>query len=123
MADEKIIDWPTLTDAEADDNTRLIATGRASDGKLYQVTVAQGKLIFSTKKYKYTATGAEGTTITIAALAGRYILAIFREGMCLYEVTSPTVPDTVEFTFDSTNITLGLAANAGERFLVLYKNI
>ena len=124
MADSLIKDLPTvLSDAQVDDNTKLLPFGNNTTGVAGQGSMGQVKLATSTKKEKYVATGAEGTTITIAILAGRYILAIFREGSCLYEVTSPTVPDNVEFTFDSTNIELGLATNPGERFLILWKNI
>lgn len=117
----KINAFPTLTDGQVDDNTKLVGLGIASTGKMYSGTVEQLKKIFSTQKFKYVATGSEGTTLTIATIAGKYILAIFREGMAMYEVSSS--PDSTEFIWNSTTITLGLAANPGERFLILYKNI
>lgn len=124
MADSLIKDLPTvLSDAQVDDNTRLLPFGNNTTGEAGQGSVGQLKLAISTHKYQFAATGAEGTTLTIAVLAGRYVLDVIREGACLYEVTSPTVPDTVEYTWDSTNIELGLATNPGERFIIHYKNV
>jgi hypothetical protein len=45
---------------------------------------------------------------------------ISREGQVMDEVDED--PDTVQFIFDGTTITLGLAVTMpGERFLILYK--
>ena len=119
MSDETIKDFTVLTDAQVNDDTKLIPFGTASTGKMGTGTTAQAKLIFSCQRAKYTATGTEGTTLTIAAIAGRTIIAIFREGALIYDVDSD--PDSTEYIWDSTNITLGLAANPSERFLILYK--
>lgn len=121
MADEKIIDWPALSDAQAEDSTRLIASGVTGTGKLFRMTVGQQKKVYSPQTVYYTADGSEGSTLTISALAGRQILGIWKEGLMLYPVAS--APDSVSYTFDSTNIGLGLATNPGERYGILYKVI
>mgnify|MGYP001569443832 CR=1 FL=1 len=118
---KKVNELTALTTAQVDDNTKLWPVGVASTGLLNSCTTAQMKLTFATQKVKYVATGAEGSTITIAALAGKEILLIMRESGPLFEVVSS--PDPAEFVWDSTNITLGAAVGgAGERFLILYKN-
>lgn len=111
-----------LSDSQVAEDGRLSPLGDPATGQLYKVTMAQLKKAMSTQKYLYTATGAEGTTITPSSIAGKNIIVIFREGSPLYEVDSS--PDEVEFTWDGTDVTLGLAVNyAGERFLFLYNNI
>lgn len=69
---------------------------------------------------EYVATGAEGTALTIAALAGKKIIFISRENGVLYKVSNN--PDTAEYTWDGTTITFGLAVPVGARFLILYRN-
>jgi hypothetical protein len=116
---KRIDQLSTLTDSQVAEDSRLLAIGDPSTGQLYKCTQAQLKAVYSTQSYKHTADGSEGTTLTIEALAGKTIIAIYREGMALYEVDSS--PDTVEFTWDGTDIVLGLGVNyAGERFLILY---
>lgn len=112
---------PQLTDAQVDDSTRVLPIANVTSGIANFGSIGQIKKVTSTQRIKYVATGAEGTTLSISALAGRYILGIWREGACLYDVLS--APDSAEYIWDSTNITLGLATNAGERFLILWKNI
>ena len=116
----KITELDSLTQAQANDDTRLMALGDASTGRLYKITLAQAKTIFSTFVAKHTATGSEGTTLTIVALAGKDIISITREGGPLIEVDSS--PDPAEFTWNGTNIVLGTATTAGERFLIQYKS-
>lgn len=111
-----------LTDDQVAEDGRLVPIGDPSTGRLYKGTMTQLKKALSTQKHLYTATGSEGTTITIAALAAKNIIVIFREGSPLYETDSS--PDEVEFVWDGTDVTLGSAVNyAGERFLFLYNNI
>jgi hypothetical protein len=120
MADKKIIEFAVPTDAQVADSTMLWVIGDPVTGLLYHVTGAQAKRAFGTYKKKYTTNGTEGDTLTISELANKEILLISREGQVMYEVDED--PDTVEFVFDGTSITLGLAVTAaGERFLILYK--
>lgn len=116
----KISELDALTTVLANDDTRLMPIGDASTGRLYKITLAQAKVIFSTFTHKHTATGSEGTTLTIGALAGKDILSISRDGMGLIEVD--TTPDPAEFTWDLTDIELGTTVTAGERFLIQYKS-
>jgi hypothetical protein len=121
MADKKIHQFAVPTDAQAKTHTFLWVFGDPVTGLLYKPTGSQVAKSFSTYKTKYTAVGDEDVTITIAALSEMEILALYREGQVLYEVDED--PDESEFVFDGTDITLGLAVNnAGERFLILYKN-
>jgi hypothetical protein len=70
---------------------------------------------------KYTANGTEGSTLTISAIKGKKIILLTRESAVLYKVSSN--PDSVEYTWDGIDITLGTPINsAGERFLILYRN-
>lgn len=106
---------------EAIDDGRLFAQADPTGGVAKKMTVAQAKIAFGTFTVLYTATGGEGTVITVPAISGKKILSVFREGQILYQVASS--PDTTEFTnyFNAATITLGLATNPGERFLILYK--
>lgn len=117
---KRIDQLTAASDTLVNDSTSLWAVGDPATGQLYKATRSQIAAAFgAVTPYKYTSTGSEGTTITIGALAGAVIKAIFREGSVLYEVDSS--PDEVEFIWDSTDITLGQAVNyAGERFLILY---
>lgn len=121
MADSKITGFTPLTNAQADDITKLQALGDPVTGILSSITTAQAKLIYSTQRVKYVATGSEGTALVIAALAARAILLITREGSVLSDIVS--APDTSEYTFNGTTITFGLALGAGERLIILYKNV
>jgi len=69
---------------------------------------------------EYIADGTEGVSLTIPALSGKKIIFISRESGVLYKVSNS--PDTAEYTWDGTTITLGLATIAGARFLILYRN-
>lgn len=109
-----------LTDAQVNDNTKLVLLGNPVNGQLFRGTMAQMKTAFGTKKTKFVAVGTEGATLTISELAGMNILLIAREGAVMDEVTA--TPDTVEYIWDGTIITLGLAVNPGERFVILYTN-
>lgn len=125
MADSLITGLTPLTDAQVNDSTRELPLADSGSGIAGSATIAQIKLVAGTQKVKYVTAGTEATTLTIADVAGKSIIAVYREGSVLYEVTTPTVPDSQEFTFDTTNITLGLTVNpaGGERFLILFRNI
>ncbi len=69
---------------------------------------------------KYTATGDEGLALSIGEIVGKKILFITRESGPIYKVSND--PDSAEFTFDGTTIGLGAPTNAGDRFLILYRN-
>lgn len=117
---KKINALTALSDDQVADGTRLLAIADPTSGVAYQGTMAQVKAAVSPKKYKYTATGSEGTTLTIEALLNKTILIIIREGDVLFEADPELTPDSVEFAWNSTDITLGLSTNIGERYLIIY---
>lgn len=117
---KKINQLDAATDAEAKNDSWLLAQADPVDGIAKKITVAQAKEVYGVKSLKYTATGSEGSTLTIAALAGKQILAILRESGPLFEVGS--APISSEFTWDDVDIVLGApVGGAGERFLILYR--
>lgn len=117
---KKINQLDAATDAEAKNDSWLDAIADPVNGIAKKRTGAQAKEVFATKKFKYVATGSEGSTLTIPELLGYDILLIMRESGPLYEVGSS--PDSSEFTWDQTDIVLGApVGGAGERFLILYK--
>lgn len=69
----------------------------------------------------YIATGAEGTVIVVPEVVGKKILLVVREGNIIYPVGN--LPDSVQYVFDGNTITLGTASVAGQRFLILYRNL
>ena len=85
--------------------------GGSPSGTLSQLTVYD---------IKYVATGSENVTLSIPEIVGMKILLVTRESSPIYKVSSN--PDTAEFVWDDTVMTLGLKANPGERFLILYRN-
>lgn len=117
---KKINQLDALTDAQAKNDSWVIAQAEPIGGVAKKMTVAQAKEVYATKKLKYVATGAEGSTLTIPTIAGYDILLIMRESGPIFQVGS--APDSSEFTWDDTDIVLGAAVGgAGERFLILYK--
>lgn len=121
MSDKLIKDFDALSDGQVADDTRLMGSGVASTGKMGKGTVAQYKKAFSTFSTVYVATGSEGSTLTISALANRDIVAIFRGPGPIYPIVSSPASD--EYTWDNTNIGLGVAVGgAGEKFLILHKS-
>ena len=117
---KKINQLDAATDAEAKNDSYLLAEADPINGIAKKMTVAQAKEVFATKKLTYIATGTEGSALTISALAGYEILAIFRESGPIFEVGSS--PDSSSFTWDDTTIGLGApVSGAGERFLILYR--
>ncbi len=75
----------------------------------------------------YTATGSEASTLTIAALYGKKILVLVRETLNQFEVPSFDSNQSTEFLWENSSnpladIQLGTPVNAGERFLILYRN-
>jgi|SRR6185437_12572461 len=105
-------------DTIANDN-RLWSCCDPVSGVSLKLTSQQVKQIFGTQRYRYTATGTEGTSLTISDLSGRYVLAVYREGSINYDVVSS--PDSVEYVWDGTTFTFGVALGAGERLLILYR--
>lgn len=116
---KKISELDSLTDAQSADNTRLFASADPTTGIAGKMTLRQVKSSITAFKIKYVATGSEITTLNIATILGKEILVIHRESGVLFEVAA--TPDPAEFIWDGTTITLGLATNPGERFLILYK--
>lgn len=116
---KKINQLDAGTDAEAKNDSYLFAQADPINGVSKKISIAQAKEVFGTKSEKYVATGSEGTTITIAALAGRQILSILRSSGPIYEVGSS--PESDEYTWDDADIILGTATTAGEKFLILHR--
>lgn len=116
---KRIDQLTAATNDQAANTTWLWLIGDPATGQLYKATISQLQAALgTTTKEPYTATGSEGTTLTIAALSGKTILAILRESGPIFEVDAG--PDSEEFTWDSTDIELGRATNPGERFLIIY---
>lgn len=108
-------------DATVNNKFQLLPLCDPGSGISAKMTIEQAKKAFGTFKIKYVATGSEGSTLTITELANMEIIQATRENNPLYEVDSS--PDPAEFTFDGTDVTLGVpVGGAGERFLFLYKN-
>lgn len=81
------------------------------------------KLVYDVK---YTADGTEGSTLVacgegavIPEVCGKKILLVTREYSPLYRVSN--LPQSTEFTWDDSEIGLGLPTMPGERFLILYR--
>lgn len=68
---------------------------------------------------KYTATGNEGSTLSVPAVVGKKILFVSREFMVIYKVSAN--PDPAEFTWNDVVLGLGTVTSPGERFLILYR--
>lgn len=69
---------------------------------------------------KYVATGSEGTALSIPEIVGKKVLFVTRESSPIYKVSSG--PTSSEYTWNDTIVGLGVAANPGDRFLILYRN-
>lgn len=69
---------------------------------------------------KYTATGSEGSTLSIPEIVGKKVLFVTRESSPIYKVSS--APTSSEYIWNDTNMVLGAATNPGDRFLILYRN-
>lgn len=120
MANKKATEFAVPTDEQVANGTWLWVLSDPATGKLYKPTNAQLKSVMQGFKTKYTSTGSEGSMLTIAALEGKEILAVYKEGQVLYEVDED--PDEQEFVWDDTDLTLGQPIDqAGIRFLILYK--
>lgn len=118
---KKINQLDAISSADAKNDSFVLAQAHPTTGLAKKITIAQAKEVFATKAITYTATGSEGTSLTIPALAGYEILLIARESGTIYEVGAS--PGSTEFTWDDTTIVLGTAVSgAGERFRILYKN-
>lgn len=118
---KKINELTGVSDITATSNNQLLPLADPVSGVAGKLTIQQAKTVFGTFKKLYISTGTEGSTLTISEVAGKELLSISREAAQIYEIGS--APDTTQFVFDGTHITLGLAVGgAGERFLILYKN-
>lgn len=117
---KKINQLDPISDANAKNDSYLLAQANPITGVAEYMTVAQAKEVYATKRLKYVATGSEGSTLTIPALLGYEILLIMRESGPLFEVGSS--PLSNQFTWNDTDIGLGAAVGgAGEEFLILYR--
>lgn len=116
----KINQLDAITSANAKNDSWVLAQANPTTGVANKITIAQAKEVFATKSLTYTATGSEGSTLTIPALSGYQILMIVRESGPIFEVGAD--PSSSEFTWDDTTIGLGAAVGgAGERFQILYR--
>lgn len=75
------------------------------------------KLVYDTT---YVATGSEGKILTIPAIAGKKILLITRDNAVLYKTSS--APDSTQYTWDLSQIGVGTNIDAGQKFLILWRN-
>lgn len=116
---KKINQLDAISNTDAKNDSFVLAQAHPTTGLAKKITVAQAKEVFATKSLKYTATGSEGTSLTIAALSGYQILAIMRSSGPIYPIGASPEPD--EYTWNDTTIGLGTATNPGEKFLILYR--
>jgi hypothetical protein len=116
---KKINQLDAATDAEAMNDSYVLAQADPINGVAKKLTVAQAKEVYGVKRTIYTCTGSEGTSVTIPALSGRQILVIGRGLGFIYEVGSAPASD--EYTWDDTTIGLGTATNTGEKFIILHR--
>lgn len=117
---KKINQLDAISNADAKNDSFVLAQAHPTTGLAKKITVAQAKEVFATKATLYTATGSEGTNLTIPALLGRQILSIMRESGPIFPIGSS--PDSSQYTWDDTTIGLGAAVSgAGERFLILHR--
>lgn len=116
---KKINQLDAASNSEVQDDANLFAIANPSTGLAKKATRAQMKLALSAVALQYTATGSEGTTVTIPALAGKDILLILRESGPIFRAESLPM-GSAEYTWDDTDIELGAATNPGERFIMLY---
>jgi hypothetical protein len=121
MGQRKINVLDAVSDDDAANNTWFTVKCDPGTGVSGKSSVLQEKNAYSTFKKRYSATGSEGTTLTFSELAGKEIMLIMRGPGPIYEVDLPAVPASQEFTFDGTDIGLGVATSAGEPFLIHYK--
>lgn len=116
----KINQLDPISSTDAKNDSFVLAQAHPTTGLAKKITVAQAKEVFATKSLKYTATGSEGSSLTIPALSGYDILLIMRESGPIYKVGAS--PDSSEYTWNDTTIGLGApVSGAGERFQILYR--
>lgn len=116
---KKINQLEAASNSEVQDDANLFAIAHPSTGLAKKATRAQMKLALGVISLPFRATGAEGTTVTIPALAGKDILLIMRESGPIFPAESLPM-STAEYTWDDTDIELGAATNPNERFMILY---
>ena len=75
----------------------------------------------TSSNYTYTATGSEGTSLTVVALIAQAVLLCFVGDKNLKYVLSAPAPG--EYTFDSSTgiITVGVALQANQVIQVIYR--
>lgn len=83
----------------------------------YNPTDESMKFIYDTV---YTATGSEGNTLSIPEIVGKKIVLITRGNSIIYKVSSG--PNSSEYVWNDTIVSLGAVTVANERFLILYRN-
>jgi hypothetical protein len=68
----------------------------------------------------YTATGAEGTTLTLPALAGKTIITVFYNTLVLIPETPP--PDAQGYSYDpgTQTFTFGFPLNPDDVIQIIY---
>jgi hypothetical protein len=77
------------------------------------------KLVYDVR---YTATGSEGSTITVPEVVGKKILLLTRQNLVLDRINQNSgSPSESEFTWNDSVITLGIDVEAGDTFLILYR--
>lgn len=118
---KKINQLTAVTDATAANNNQVFPLADPGTGIAGKISIGQMKKVAGTFKKRYNATGSEGTTLTISELSGMEVLSIMRGAGPLYPVDLPATPQSDEYTFDGTDIRLGVATSANEPFLILYK--
>lgn|ERR1044072_569082 len=120
---KKINQLDEATDEEALNDSYLLAIADATNGLAKKMTVSQAKEAYGAKRLKYVSTGSEGATLTLSQLLGKDILMITR-GMGVIHLSEDITPESDEYYWDQTSITLGTEVNpdGGEKFTILYRN-
>lgn len=116
---KKISQLDPASSAEVQSDANIFPIADPITGLAKKATRAQLKTSLSVTSLQYTATGGEGTTLTLSALSGKDILLVIREAGLLFRATSLPM-QTSEYTWDDTDIELGAATNPNERFIILY---
>lgn len=120
---KKINELTAVSDDTANNPFQLLPLCDPSSGISGKMTIGQAKAAFGPTRLIFKATGSEGTSIVITALAGKNILSISREASVIYEIaTGGASPDSTEYTWDETTIVVGTPMIANERLLILYRN-
>jgi hypothetical protein len=117
---KKINQLDAASAAEIADTNNLFVIAIASTGLAKKVTRAQMRTAFAVVRTQHTATGSEGDTLTLSALASRNILMVTRESGPIYEAPGVS-PNSTEYTWDNTDLVFGTNLIAGERVVILHQ--